>query len=183
MNMYVKYTVDICIELALNKKLSILKPVSHNRKHCTFLVILKRNHCRRTVRVPTLNFAEVIVYELSMWLRNKKIKNSVFEWSRFKGTQLQTLYMYVSVNIKKNHCRRTVRVPTLNFAEVIVYDELSMWLKNKKSDFEWSRFKGVFVNFEPFIIVSLLSGLFAQKALSNTFNLIYIYHLSRCHRS
>ena len=37
-----------------------------------------------------------------------------------------------------------------------------------------SRFKGVFVNFEPFVIVSLLSGLFAQKALSNTFNLVYI---------
>src|SRR6218665_4171063 len=41
--------------------------------------------------------------------------------------------------------------------------------KIKNSDFEWSRFKGVFVNFEPFISVSLLSGLFAQKALSNTF--------------
>src|SRR6218665_2315914 len=96
---------------------------------------------------------------------------SVFKTS---FTQLQALY--VSVNIKKNHCRRTVRVSTLNFTEVIVYDELSMWLENKKyknSVFEWSRFKGVFVYFEPFFIVSLLSGLFAHKALSTAFNLVY----------
>ena len=39
--------------------------------------------------MPTLNFTEVIVYdELSMWLINKKMKNSVFEWSRFKGVFL-----------------------------------------------------------------------------------------------
>jgi len=55
--------------------------------------------------------------------------------------------------------------------------------KNKNLVFEWSRLKGVNAIFEPFIIVSLLSGLFAQKALSNTFNWVYIYHLSRSHRS
>src|SRR6218665_1894411 len=47
--------------------------------------------------------------------------------------------------------------------------------KIKNSFFEWLRLKGVNVIFEHFIIVSLLSGSFAQKALSNTFNLVYIY--------
>ena len=111
--------------------------------------------------MPTLNFAEVIVCdELSMWLKNKKIL-----FLNGQGLKLHNRKHCTFMLILKNHCRRTVRVPTLNFAEVIVYDELSMWLKYKKinnSVFEWSRFKGEFVNFEPFIIVSLLSGLFAQ---------------------
>jgi len=35
--------------------MAILKPVSHTGKHCTFLVILKKTHWRRTARVATLN--------------------------------------------------------------------------------------------------------------------------------
>jgi len=61
-----------------------------------------------------------------------------------------------------------------------------MWLRNKKIKtlvFEWSRLKGVNAIFEPFIIVSLFSGLFAQEALSNIFNLAYLYHLPRSNRS
>src|SRR6218665_462070 len=113
----------------------------------------------------------------NMYRSSFKLKKFVNFYNQFHTIASISGFLYVLVNIKKNHRRRPIRAPTLNFTEVIVYDELSLWLKNKKiknSFFEWSRLKGVNVVFEQFIIVSLLSGSFAQKALSNTFNLVYI---------
>src|SRR6218665_971357 len=64
------------------------------------------------------------MYRLSF--KQKKFLN-------FKTSFTQSQALYISGNIKKNHYRRTVRVPTLNFSEVIVFDELSMWLRNKRN--------------------------------------------------
>src|SRR6218665_2597420 len=79
MKMYVKCTVDICIYLALNKKIVNFKTSFKQSQALYVSGNIKKNHCRRTVRVPTLNFAEVIDYdELSMRLRNKRNKKFCF---------------------------------------------------------------------------------------------------------
>ena len=77
-------------------------------------------------------------------------------------------------------------MPTLNFAEVIVYDELSMWLKNiKKIKIPFLNGQGLKVCLlilNPSLLFQCFLGCLPRKPVRTPL-IWYIYHLSRCHRS
>jgi len=76
-------------------------------------------------------------------------------------------------------------VPTLNFTEVIVYDELSMWLKNKKIKIPFLNDQGLKVYLfilNPSLLFNCFLGCLPIKPFQLPL-IWYINHLSRSHRS